>query len=144
MALQRAHDLEQAAIDFEAAARRGNVEALRRMLSDHPDATARGTDASELWRGRDAIAEAIANDTGSEAAPPKTTVREGWADGPIGYVYIEGTFTVPEGEFPVRNLLVAHKDESETWRFVYGLAAIPVPNDMLSADSPFALHAGAS
>ena len=136
MALEPAPDLEQAHKDMTDAFNRGDVERLRELISTHPAAISRGTAPDEVFRGPEAIHAAMAE--GAQATPQITTTNiEAYADGDLGYVYAENTFIDPDGnEYPSRGLAVCRREDGQ-WRYLHGLAAIPIPNEMLTTDSPF-------
>jgi hypothetical protein len=95
---------------------------------------ARGTGPDEVIHGRDSLIAAIA-----QAGPSVAVVSENveaWADGDLGYVYAENAFTTEDGaSVTCRGLAVAHRKDGE-WQYLHGLQAIPVPGEMLTADSP--------
>jgi ketosteroid isomerase-like protein len=137
MALEHSPELEQAHHDLEDAYRRRDTEALRRLISSHPATVSRGTDPDEVGHGRDEII-ALVEQSADEFPDMTSSDVEALAEGDLGYVYAETTFTTQDGtEFRSRGLAVAHREDGQ-WRFVHGLASIPVPNEMLTPDSPFA------
>jgi ketosteroid isomerase-like protein len=137
MALERSPELEQAHHEMTAAYNKHDVEAMHRMISTHSAVVSRGTAPDEVVKGHDELIAAFAQSM--DDVPVLTTADvEAYADGDLGYVYAENTFIDPDGtEYPSRGLAVAHREDGQ-WKFVHGLAAIPVPNDMLTPDSPFA------
>ena len=143
MALERAPELEQAHEEFAAALRGRDVTALREMISDHPATTSRGTDPTEVVRGRDEFLAAIENEPEGEYSFTDNHC-EAYAEGDLGYVYAESVLRLPNGaDFQLRGLAVAHR-ENGRWRFHHGLNAIPVPNDLLTPASPLALRTPAA
>ncbi len=145
IALERAPGLEQAAAEWDTAFKHGDVEALRGWISDHPAVVSRGTDQTEVARGRDEMTAMIEHEIADGGITSTTTSREAYADGAFGYVYVEATLRMADGaEFPTRQLAVAQRGENGEWLFVHGLAAIPVANELLTANSPLALHTTAT
>lgn len=143
MALERAPELEQAHEEFAAGIRGRDMAALREMISSHPATASRGTDPTEVVRGRDEFLAAIEGEPEGEYSFTHTH-REPYAEGDLGYVYAESILSLPNGaEFPLRSLAVAHREDGR-WRFHNGLNAIPVANQLLTPASPLALRATAA
>ena len=142
MALEPAPELVQAHIDFAAAIQRHDVDALGEMISTHPATTARGTQPGAVVRGRDALLAALATVDTEEGESLVDTHVEAFADGDLGYVYADAVWTSPDGTtFPIRGLVVAHR-EGGRWRYLHGLNAIPVPDEILTSGSPLAIAPG--
>jgi len=136
MALEHSPELEQAHHDLRDAYRRRDAEAMRRLISSHPATVSRGTDPDEVAHGRDEIV-ALVEQSADEFPGMTSSNVEALAEGDLGYVYADTTFTLKDGtEFRSRGLEVAHREDGQ-WRFVHGLVSIPVPNEMLTPDSPF-------
>jgi ketosteroid isomerase-like protein len=110
---------------------------MRDMISTHPATVLRGTDPGEVAFGRDAIMTEIEANLGTAAAFEVTNI-EAYADGDLGYIYGEIQLTPDGAEFSLRGLWVAHREDG-SWRFVHGLIAVPVPNELLVAGSPLAV-----
>jgi ketosteroid isomerase-like protein len=143
MALERAPELEQAHEEFAAALRGRDMAALREMISAHPATASRGTDPTEVVRGRDELLAAIENEPEGEYSFTDNHC-EAYAEGDLGYVYAESILSLPNGaEFPLRGLVVAHREDGR-WRFHHGLNAIPVANELLTPASPLALRTTAA
>ncbi len=126
-------------MDFAVAIQQHDVETLGEMISTHPATTATGTAPGAVARGREAILAALASGDAEDGEPLVDTHVEAFADGDLGYVYADAIWTSPDGTtFPIRGLVVAHK-EAGRWRYLYGLNAIPVPDEILTPGSPLAI-----
>ncbi len=137
MALEHSPELEQAHHDLEDAYRRRDTQAMGRLISSHPATVSRGTAPDEVAHGRDEIISLV--EQSADEFPDMTSSNvEALAEGDLGYVYAETTFTLKDGtEFRSRGLAIAHREDGH-WRYLHGLASIPVPNELLTPDSPFA------
>jgi len=143
MALERSAELEQTHYEMTAAYNNRDVEVMRRLISTHPAVVSRGTAPDEVVKGHEELVAALTQSM-DEGLAMTTKNVEAYADGDLGYVYAQNTFIDPDGtEYPSRGLAIAHREEGQ-WKFVHGLAAIPVPNEMLTADSPFAARKAAA
>ncbi len=142
MALEPAPELVQVHLDFAAAIRRHDVDALGEMISKHPATIARGTQPGAVIRGREALLTALGTGDIEEGQPLVETHVEAFADGDLGYVYADAVWTSPDGTaFPIRGLVVAHKGGGR-WRYLHGLNAITVPDEILTPGSPLAIAPG--
>jgi SnoaL-like domain len=136
MALERSQELERIHGEMMQAYERRDIEALRRTLSPHPAFVMRGTAPDEIATNHD-DALAFADDSADDFPSLGTSTVEAYTDGDLGYIYTEGSFITSDGaEYPVRTLAITHREDGE-WRVVHTLNAIPVPNELLTPDSPF-------
>ena len=109
------------------------------MLGSAPEEETAGTDAINA-----VTSEELANRDQWEFKPTAPRVIDAREAGDIGWIVTESRWEFEDGGFlPVRGLVVLHREDG-VWKFVAGVTAPAIPNDLLRPGSPITQAAQAS
>jgi hypothetical protein len=139
MQLQRSQELEDLAHEAHAAWKRGDEEWFSTRLSSH-DPVMLGTAPDEKVVGSDAIEALTSEELAARdqwefetTAPRVIDAREA---GDIGWIVTEARWEFEDGSFlPVRGFSILHREDG-LWKYVAGVTAPAIPNELLRAGSP--------
>jgi SnoaL-like protein len=139
MPLQRSVELEQLAQEAHAAWKRGDEDWFSTRLSSH-DPVMLGSAPEEEMAGADAInaitSEELANRDHWEFKTTPPRVIDAREAGDIGWIVSESRWEFEDGSFlPVRGLAVLHREDG-VWKYIAGVTAPAVPNELLRPGSP--------
>lgn len=139
MQIQRSAELEQLANEAHAAWERGDEDWFSTRLSPH-DPVLLGSSPDEEFAGADAIdastSEEIANRDQWEFKPTAPRIIDAREAGDIGWIVSETRWEFEDGSFlPVRGLTVLHREDG-MWKYIAGVTAPAIPNELLTPGSP--------
>ena len=139
MGLQRSAELEQLSHDAHAAWERGDEEWFSTHLSPQ-DPVMLGSAPDEEFAGADVIdtmtSEEIATRDQWEFTPSAPRIIDAREAGDIGWIVTESRWEFDDGSFiPIRGLTVVHREDG-TWKFIAGVTAPAIPNELLRPGSP--------
>ena len=139
MELRRSPELEELAHEAHAAWKRGDEAWFSERLSSH-DPVMLGSAPDEETAGAEAINAMTSDEIAArdgwefETMPPR--VIDAREAGDIGWIVTEGNWQFEDGSFlPVRALTVLHREDG-TWKYVAGVTAPAIPNELLRPSSP--------
>src|SRR5262245_20486185 len=147
MQLQRSAELEQLAHEAHAAWERGDEEWFITRLSSQ-DPVMLGSAPEEEHAGTHAISAMTSEEIADRdhwafesTAPRVIDAREA---GDIGWIVSESRWEFEDRSFlPVRGLTVLHREDG-VWKYVAGVTAPAIPNELLRPGSPVTQAAPAS
>ena len=139
MELRRSAELEALADDARAAWERGDEGWFTTRLSAH-DPVMLGSAPEEVTAGTDAInamtSDELANRDEWEFKTTGQRVIDAREAGDIGWIVSESRWEFEDGSFlPVRGLTVLHREDG-LWKYVAGVTAPAIPNELLRLGSP--------
>ena len=136
---RRSAELEQLSHEAHAAWERGDEEWFSARLSPH-DPVMLGSSPDEEFAGADVIDAATTEEIASrdqwEFKPTAPRVIDAREAGDIGWIVSESRWEFEDGSFiPVRGLTVLHREDG-TWKFIAGVTAPAIQNELLRPGSP--------
>ena len=139
MQLQRSAELEALAQEARAAWERGDEDWFSTRLSSH-DPVMLGSAPEEEMAGTDAInastSEELANRDQWGFKTTAQRVIDAREAGDIGWIVSESRWEFEDGSFlPVRGLTVLHREDG-VWKYIAGVTAPAIPNELLRPGSP--------
>jgi hypothetical protein len=139
MPLQRSAELEKLAHEAHAAWKRGDEEWFTTRLSAHGPVML-GSAPDEEMAGAEEInaitSEEIANREQWAFTPTAPRVIDARESGDVGWIVSETHWEFEDGSFlPVRGLTVLHREDG-VWKYVAGVTAPAIPNELLRPGSP--------
>ena len=139
MLLKRSAELEQLVQEAHAAWKRADEDWFSARLSSH-DPVMLGSAPDEEMAGTDAInaitSEELANRDQWEFTPTAPRVIDAREAGDIGWIVTESHWEFEDGSFlPVRGLTVLHREDG-VWKYIAGVTAPAIPNELLRPGSP--------